>query len=86
MDGNKGVFTLVCPAGNGIQSCPDDHAKIRDLILQAERSHTTYEENFDQILSEAVYAFIWHASEEETVQLPKLTEMLTVEQNDVSSL
>ena len=60
----------------------DEHAEIKKKVFKAEHAFQT-KENYDEILSDAVTAFLQHAIEEETQQLPKLRQMFTPEQNDV---
>jgi len=66
--------------GDTAEHNKEEHAEVKALVLEAERSAKG--DAGDQVLSRAVTAFLSHASEEETDQLPLLVQKLTPAEND----
>jgi len=59
----------------------EEHAEIKKLVYEAD-SASTKSPDYDEVLRKAVLAFITHATEEETDQLPTIRAKLTPEDND----
>ncbi|KAL0574487.1 hypothetical protein V5O48_007462 [Marasmius crinis-equi] len=59
----------------------EEHSEVKKLVYAADDASID-QDDYDQIMSRAVNAFLEHAKEEEDEQLPKLVSALTPEQND----
>ncbi|KAI0072704.1 hypothetical protein K474DRAFT_1667469 [Panus rudis PR-1116 ss-1] len=66
---------------NAVQHNKEEHADVKKLIFKAEHAFTS-SEKYDQVMSEAVDAFLKHAEEEERDQLETLRKKLSPEDND----
>ncbi|KAL7413551.1 hypothetical protein BDY24DRAFT_388896 [Mrakia frigida] len=58
----------------------EEHAQVKKMVYRADTT-SMESADYDQVLFNAVQAFLVHAKEEEDVQLPKLVSMLTQEEN-----
>jgi hypothetical protein len=68
--------------GDTAEHNKEEHAQVKKFVYEADTTHTGAD-NYDDVLSRAVTAFLTHASEEEQDQLPLLVQKISAEQNDV---
>jgi hypothetical protein len=66
-----------------LRATEQQHAEIKKAVESADVTKTEHAD-YDQILHKAVTTFLSHAEEEERDDLPKLSKMLSPEENEVS--
>jgi len=67
--------------GDTAEHNKEEHAEVKKLLYEADATDAAHE-NYDEILSRAVTAFIEHAKEEEDVQFSKIRAAISPSDND----